>query len=187
MPGWTSLRHAVREASPFVPPPRGSEGTTADFQGLGCLSHAAAQWPRGTWAGRLARKGLSWSWTPHPPRLRLPPPWTKTSPQVSALLEDLWAKGILEVHRGPVFLSRPFVVPRRDRPEPRLVIDLSILNRYITCHRFRMVTLAQVRAALSPGAWFTSLDLANAYWHVPVHRRFRSFLAVQDGHTVLRF
>ena len=66
------------------------------------------------------------------------------------------------------------------------MIDLSILNRYITCHRFRMVTLAQVRAALSPGAWFTSLDLANAYWHVPVHRRFRSFLTVQDGHTVLR-
>ena len=67
------------------------------------------------------------------------------------------------------------------------MIDLSVLNRYITCHRFRMVTLAQVRETLLPGAWFTSLDLANAYWHVPVHHRFRSFLAVQDGETVLRF
>ena len=67
------------------------------------------------------------------------------------------------------------------------MIDLSALNRFITCHRFKMVTLAQVREALVPGAWFTSLDLANAYWHVPVHPRFRAFLAVQDGPTVLRF
>ena len=50
-----------------------------------------------------------------------------------------------------------------------------------------MLTLGQVRDALRPHAWFTSLDLKNAYWHVPVHPRFRSFLAVQDGSTVLRF
>ena len=141
----------------------------------------------GTWAGRLARRELSWGWTAFPPRLTQPPASTRTSPQVSALLQEMLQQGVLEVHQGPAFLSRPFTVPRRDRPEPRLVIDLSVLNRYITCHRFRMVTLAQVREALLPGAWFTSLDLANAYWHVPIHRRFRPFLAVQDGETVLRF
>ena len=117
----------------------------------------------------------------------LPPASSHTSPQVSALLRDRLHLGVLEEHQGSVFLSRPFTVPRRDRPEPRLVIDLSLLNRSIQCHRFQMLTLAQVRGSLVPGAWFTSLDLANAYWHIPVHPRFRSFLAVQDGSTVLRF
>ena len=117
----------------------------------------------------------------------MPPTYTNTPSQVSLILEGMLQQGVLELHQGPVFLSRPFTVPRRDRPEPRLVIDLSVLNRYITCHRFRMITIAHVREALMPGAWFTSLDLANAYWHVPIHRRFRPFLAVQDGARVLRF
>ena len=176
----------ISSSGPFAPP-RASAPPAADLRATGCLTHAADQWPRGTWAGRLARRGLSWQWTDHPPRLKLPPPYTRTPLQVSTLLQDMRLQGVLEVHRGPVFLSRPFTVPRRDRPEPRLVVDLSVLNRYITCHRFRMVTLAQVRETLLPGAWFTSLDLANAYWHVPVHPRFRSFMAVQDGETVLRF
>ena len=164
-----------------------TEVRATDFFRPGCLSHAASQWPRGTWAGRLARRGLSWSWNDRPPRLRPPPAKTRTSPHVSALLQEMRNQGVLEEHRGPVFLSRPFTVPRRDRPEPRLVVDLSHLNKFISCHRFRMLTLAQVRDALVPGAWFTSLDLANAYWHVPIHPRFRSFLAVQDGAMVLRF
>lgn len=50
-----------------------------------------------------------------------------------------------------------------------------------------MTILSQVQEVLSPGTWFTSLDVANTYWHIPVHRRFQSFLAVQDGESVLRF
>ena len=174
-------------AGPFDPLHGNGREDVADSSGLGCLSQAADEWPRGTWAGKLARRGLTWAWASHPPRLRLPPALIPTSPRVSDMLRDMCRRGVLEEHQGPVFLSRPFTVPRRDRPEPRLVIDLSILNKYIACHRFRMVTLALVRGSLIPGAWFTSLDLANAYWHVPVHPRFRSFLAVQDGSTVLRF
>ena len=96
-------------------------------------------------------------------------------------------QGVVEPSSGPVFLSRPFLVPRKDRPEPRMVVDLSRLNKKIQCYRFRMLTLKQVRNSLCRDAWFTSLDLANAYWHVPIHRRFRPFLALQDGSRVLRF
>lgn len=160
-PGGASWRASAGHCH-LVPPPGG-----ADSRALGCLSHAADKW-----SGRLARRGLSWPWTDRPPRLRSPPTFTPTSPQVTALLQDMLAKGVLEVHRGPVFLSRPFTVPRRDRPEPHLVIDLSVLNWYISCHQFRMTILSQVREVLSPGAWFTALDLANAYWHVLVHCRF---------------
>ena len=96
-------------------------------------------------------------------------------------------QGVVEPSSGPVFLSRPFLVPRKDRPEPRMVVDLSCLNKEIQCFRFRMLTLKQVRNSLRRDAWFTSLDLANAYWHVPIHRRFRPYLAIQDGSRVLRF
>ncbi|MPC61019.1 Protein P [Portunus trituberculatus] len=94
---------------------------------------------------------------------------------------------VLEEYFGHVFLSRPFLVPRRDRQDPCLVVDLSALNSHIECHHFRMVTLKQVRETLLPHSWLTSLDLANAYWHVPIGPRFRSYLAVQNCSRVLCF
>ena len=103
------------------------------------------------------------------------------------MLRGMLADGVVEVARGPVYLSRPFTVPRKDRPDPRLVLDLSRLNKTILCPRFRMLTIMQVRHSLHPGAWFTALDLANAYWHVPVHPRFRPYLAMQVGCEVLQF
>ncbi|MPC99459.1 hypothetical protein E2C01_094873 [Portunus trituberculatus] len=77
-------------------------------------------------------------------------------------------QGVLEEYSGPVFLSRPFLVPQRDRQDPRQVVDLSALNAHIECHHFRMMMLKQVRESLLLHSWLTSLDLANAYWHVPI-------------------
>lgn len=51
---------SARTSGPFGPPPRASEEPATDSQGPGCLSHAADKRPRGTWADRLARRGLSW-------------------------------------------------------------------------------------------------------------------------------
>ena len=78
------------------------------------------------------------------------------------------------------------MVPKRDSDRLRLVIDLSRLNRFIMCCHFRMLSVAQVRLALRPGAWMVSLDLESAYWHVPVHPRFRRYLAVRVDDLVLQ-
>ena len=128
--------------SPFVvPTPRTTVRTTSDSS-IGALARAAHKWPRGTWAGRVARRGLSWAWKGRSgPRLRLPPLYPKTSPQISSLLGVMLDQGVVEPSSGPVFLSRPFLVPRKDRPEPRMVVDLSRLNKEIQCYRFRMLTL----------------------------------------------
>lgn len=39
--------------------------------------------------------------------------------------------------------------------------------------------MAQVRSELREGCWLESLDLQDAYWHVPIHLRYRKFLAFQ--------
>ena len=43
-----------------VPTPRTTVRTTSDSS-IGALARAAHKWPRGTWAGRVARRGLSWA------------------------------------------------------------------------------------------------------------------------------
>ena len=42
--------------------------------------------------------------------------------------------------------------------------------------RFRMDTVRDVAALLRPGNWAASIDLKDAYFHIPVNRRFRCYL-----------
>ena len=96
-------------------------------------------------------------------------------------------EGVVEQYSGPVFLSRCFTVPKRGTSETRLVVDLSRLNQFIQPKKFKMVSVAQARELISPNSWLTSIYLTDAYWHVPIHRRYRKFLAIQQGHEVLCF
>ena len=74
--------------------------------------------------------------------------------------------------------STYFLVPKKDggiRP----ILNLKKFNLNMKPKRFKMETLQSVLAALRPGLWLASLDLKDAYLHVPirpVHQRFLRFL-----------
>ena len=86
-----------------------------------------------------------------------------------------------------VFLNRLFEVPKRDSSKMRLVLDVSSLNQYIPTYKFKMTTITTVRETLRPGYFMASIDLKDAYWHVPIARSFRPFLAFSTGHSILQF
>ena len=132
------------------------------------------------------RRGLSWPWETLPP-LRWPPSHTTVSGGVLQHVEDMLEKGVVEKAFGKVFLSRLFTVPKKSSDKTRLVMDLSSLNKFLKPQHFKMVTVAQVRATLSKGDWLASLDLQDAYWHVPIHARYRRFLAFQVGSETFQF
>jgi len=78
-----------------------------------------------------------------------------------------------EQHTG--FYSNYFLVPKKDgglRP----ILDLRHLNAYIKVLPFKMLTTAQILEVIEPSEWFTTLDLKDAYFHVPVHPDHRKFL-----------
>lgn len=57
-------------------------------------------------------------------------------------------------------------------------INLKPLNKaYIRPKRFRMETLAVVLSSLQRGSWATSIDLKDAYLHIPIHPSHHRFLA----------
>ena len=66
------------------------------------------------------------------------------------------------------FYSRHFLVPKphqRWRP----VIDLSRLNKFLLVEWFKMETPESIRYSLIPGEWVSSIDLSDAYLHIPIH------------------
>ncbi|XP_045106652.1 uncharacterized protein LOC123501712 [Portunus trituberculatus] len=96
-------------------------------------------------------------------------------------------KGCGGASDGSLFLSRLFTMPKKDIGKPRLVMDLSSLNKFLKPLCFKMLTVAQVHSVLREGDWLASLDLKDAYWHVPIHPRFRRFLAFQVGTETFQF
>ena len=73
------------------------------------------------------------------------------------------------------FYSKYFIVPKKDgglRP----VLDLRPLNRYLKVLPFKMVHTGVVMQSIRQGEWFTSLDLKDAYFHVPICPEHRPFL-----------
>ena len=71
--------------------------------------------------------------------------------------------------------SRLFLVPKphqRWRP----VIDLSKLNTFLLVQRFKMEIPESIRASLIPGEWVSSIDLSDAYLHIPIYPNSRKYL-----------
>lgn len=158
----------------------------SDFPTAGLLSRSAAAWPSTGWAARVVRKGLTWPWIRRPP-LRRPRATPKVKSSIFAHVQEMYRSGVVERTSGPVFTSRLFTVPKRGSAKDRLVVDLSSLNKFIPHFHFRMLTIAQVRLHLKRGDWLASLDLKDAYWHVPIHPRFRKFLAFRIGKDSFQF
>ena len=56
------------------------------------------------------------------------------------------------------------------------VINLKPLNQFIYNQRFKMETSRSIVKAVSPGDWTVSIDLRDAYFHVPVHPECQQYL-----------
>ena len=99
------------------------------------------------------------------------------SQQLEEEVANLLRKGAVEeiIPECPGFYSRIFLVPKKNG-KLRLIIDLSALNHFVDCQSFKMETQRKVRNAVRLNDWAFSLDLTDAYLHVPIHRRSRKYL-----------
>ena len=92
-------------------------------------------------------------------------------------VEAVLLKGAIEEvsPTEPGYFSKMFVVPKPVGWRP--IINLKRLNaEFIDCPSFRMDTVADVSLLLRPGDWCASIDLKDAYFHIPINRRFRRYL-----------
>jgi hypothetical protein len=78
------------------------------------------------------------------------------------------------------YFSRVFLVPKKSGGW-RLVIDLSQLNQSLAPVTFTMDTLAQIKRVLKQGMWATSIDLSDAYHHIPMRESSQVYLCFQVG------
>ena len=146
----------------------------------GRLAHFAQNWAEITddkWVLSLVRKGYR---IPFLERPNLSPNPIFFQQPLSQHLEEvasLLSKGAVEeiIPECPGYYSRIFLVPKKNR-KLRLIIDLSVLNHFVYTQTFKMETQRKVKDAVQLNDWAFSLDLTDAYLHIPIHHWSRKYL-----------
>ena len=91
-------------------------------------------------------------------------------------VRSMLPKGTTESGAGNKgFYIYPFLIPKKN-VESHPTINLKPLNQFITCIKFQMTTLKQMREVIHPEQWAVSLDIKSVYCHIPTVRRHHCFL-----------
>jgi hypothetical protein len=104
-----------------------------------------------------------------------PTPLPQEGPKREALLKELKdlidKEAVYPLQRSaiqPGFSAIFFLAPKKSG-EWRPIINLRPLNQFIRPQRFRMETLATILKSDIIGSFATSIDLKDAYLHIPIH------------------
>ncbi|KAK8394233.1 hypothetical protein O3P69_006431 [Scylla paramamosain] len=131
----------------------------------------------------IIKKGFHWTWQSQAPQLCTPTHLDSTpNPDLSLAVTDLLSKqAIYQVSPQPCFLSRVFLVPKQTGGL-HFIINLTQLNKHIHSPCFNISNHSILADMLSPPTWTTSIDLYDAYFHVPVKATLHKYLAfTHDG------
>ena len=147
----------------------------------GRLAHFAQNWAKITddkWVLSLGRKGYRIPFLERPILSQDPIFFQQPlSQQLEEEVASLLSKGAVEeiMPECPGYYSRIFLVPKKNG-KLRMITDLSVLNHFVCTQTFKMETQRKVKDAVQLNDWAFSLDLTDAYMHVPIHRRSRKYL-----------
>ena len=71
----------------------------------------------------------------------------------------------------PGILQSNILLFRKKEGDERPVFDLKSLNQFVRKEKFKMTTPGVVTNALHHGDWVVSVDLKDAYFHIPIHKK----------------
>ena len=142
----------------------------------------------------VTREGYQIPFVRTPPKSDFPIPATSYHHSsekfrvLDGLIAEMLQKSATEIvtDNSKGFYSRMFVVPKQGG-KWRPIIDLSPLNKYIPKCPFKMETPASIRLALREKDWLTSIDLKDAYFHIPIHQSSRPYLRFVWQQTTYQF
>ena len=143
------------------------------------------------WVRKIVTEGYQPRFSSSPPLRTTPPMWIQStqSPQLDAEVRALWMKGAIAVVDDPStpgFYCSVFTVPKKTG-DFRLIINLRPLNKHLVVDKFQMDSLKHVRQALGRHDWTVSVDLKDAYLHIPIHPEFQRYLRFVHQDVVYAF
>ena len=125
-------------------------------------------------------EGVDIDFTELPIQEKTPPSHQFSKEQTKAIdseVTELLNKGVIKktAHSKNEYVSPVFVRPKKDN-KWRMILNLKQLNKNVEYHHFKMETLRNALALVTPNCFFCSLDLKDAYFSVHVNESSQEFL-----------
>ncbi len=162
----------------------------------GRLLHFARTWGLVTsdqWVLQTIQSGYKLEFTSPPPsyhtfRHTKIPSEPERRQALFSEVKDLSDKAAITIvpPRQAAFTSTFFLTTKRSG-EWRPILNLKPLNRFIRPRPFKMESLAAVLPELSKGWYAASIDLKDAYLHIPIHPSHRKWLSFCIDRVVYQF
>lgn len=147
------------------------------------------------WAKNIIKRGFRLLWEESRPDLQRSPvlfpcDWSEErcrmlEEQVSQMLQKGAIEEVTKLS-SPGFYSHLFMVPKSTGGS-RPILNLSPLNRYLKPIKFHMESADSIRLAIQQGDWATSLDLKDAYYHIPIAPLDRKWLRFSCNGKVFQY
>ncbi|XP_070607583.1 uncharacterized protein [Erythrolamprus reginae] len=176
---------ATKEERPLTGLLKNLDGSSSSIPIGGRLAYFSSSWrltSKDPWVIDTVQKGLLLEFTSPPPKRFISCPSPRSSSDCSRMEEAishlLSIRAIQPVppgQKGRGFYSILFMVPKSSGGW-RAILDLKKLNLYIKYRKFKMHSLPSILAAIHPGDFMVSLDLTEAYLHIPIAKCHRKFL-----------
>ena len=186
-PGEATLNPAMITPLPLNSPTLNLPTRTEDLQVGGRLYYFRDKWTFCPWSHSVIKNGLGWAWV----EKKKPPKVHRFFQEPTSFLldyvQELLLKKVIEPVDSIYFQARLFCVDKKNSSRKRVILDLSRLNKRIRCDKFRMLTIAQIRTLLPAKAYACSVDLTDAYWHVPIARHLSPYLGFCLGRQAYVF
>ena len=131
----------------------------------------------------ILKEGLKWKFKERP--VLRNQPWRvqehmspKKKEAMTQIIEQLLSKGAIEEVTNPNSPGHYSILflRRKSSGEFRPILDLKVLNKCIVNSKFRMESARSIQEAMNPDEWACSVDLTDAYFHIPVNKGFRKYL-----------
>lgn len=150
----------------------------------GRLTHFLPEWKKITqekWVLSVIKEGYKLEFLQKPPFQGIKSTQTnkKNADLLKAEINSLIEKNAIEIvprlETQSGFYSTLFLVKKKSG-KMRPVINLRPLNRYLRKQHFKMETMTKVLNLVKQGDWSFSLDLSDAYLHIPIFPKHRKYL-----------
>jgi len=91
-------------------------------------------------------------------------------------VDKLLNKGVIEESTRCTgdFISSIFTRPKKDGSR-RMILNLRELNEYVVYQHFKMESLQHVLNIIVRFVWMASVDLKDAFYSVPVHKKHHKY------------
>lgn len=146
-----------------------------------------------SWVQEVISRGYAIEFDSSPPTRffpSTPPPTPSRAAAFFGAIHALCQQGVIvpvpTSERFQGFYSNLFMVPKKNG-SVRPVLDLKLLNRHVRVRKFKMESLRSVVASLERGEFLASIDIQDAYLHVPIARSHQRFLRFAVGSTHFQF